>query len=191
MSGLGARTFRSRGAVCGRASTRYAPRMGKTLLAVITVALLAAPAAAQEKNTGVGVGAEQFITGLSGAAVIYDAAAWRIDGILGFHDNGEQHIELGGRFLWVVHEGVGADFALGGGFGIHNYDQGGMNNDGTDIHIEALAQLRAFIVPNVALSAAVGLGIITGDGDGVEVSGQLLGSNSLLIGSVGIAYFFW
>ncbi len=164
--------------------------MRTTLLAFFALALLAGPAAAQESsNTGFGVGAEALLTGPTGAAVIYDADAWRIAGIFAFHDdNNDQDIALGGRFIFVLHEGVGADFGVGGGFGLvlHDKDGGGMGggDDTTDIHLEALVQLRAFVVPNVALSAAAGVGVVTGDGDSVDLTGQL-------VGSIGIAYYFW
>lgn len=161
--------------------------MHRALLSFALLAALTAPTAAQESSrTGFGVGAEAMLTGPGGAAVIYDAGAWRIDGILGFHDNGAQDIALAGRFIFVLHEGIGADFGIGGGFGLVMRDEpGGMgDNDTTDIHLEGLAQLRAFVVPNVALSAAFGLGIVTGDGDDVVLTGQL-------VGSIGIAYYFW
>ena len=159
--------------------------MFRALLSLAFVAALAVPAAAQDK-TGIGVGAEAMLNGPNGASVVYDADAWRVNGILGFHDNGAQDVLLGARFVFVLHEGTGADFGVGGGFGLVMHDEpGGMgDNDTTDILIEGLVQLRAFIVPNVALSAAAGLGLVTGDGDDVEVTGQL-------VGSVGITYYFW
>ncbi len=164
--------------------------MQRALLSFALLAALAAPAAAQESKTGFGVGAQAMLTGPAGAAIIYDADAWRIDAILAFHDdNNNKDIALGGRFIFVLHEGVGADFGVGAGVGIVMLEAKGDGDDTQDIHLEALAQLRAFVVPNVALSAAAGIGVVLLDNtddvvDDIVLTGQI-------VGSIGIAYYFW
>jgi len=60
------------------------------------------------------------------------------------------------------------------------------------------AQMRAFIVPNVALVADLGLGATFGNNDNIMIGGQsVTGSsepegpaNNFVVGTLGIAYFF-
>ena len=134
---------------------------------------------------GIGVGAEAMLTGPTGLAVIYDAGSFHIDGILGFADPGgnDSFLVIGGRFLYHLHSAEAADFSIGGGLGLDNTfrDNG---DDDTDFVLEGLVQLRAFIVSNVALSASAGVAAVAGDGDLFLVGGQL-------VGSVGIAYYFF
>jgi hypothetical protein len=130
---------------------------------------------------GLGVGVQAMLEGPFGAAVIYDPGPWHIEGILGFFTNGQTALALGGRFYYHLHSSTAADFSVGGGLGIVNVSDDG---DGfTDIHLEAGAQVRAFVVPNVAVSASLGLAIVAGDGDLVALTGQL-------VGGLGISYFF-
>ena len=58
----------------------------------------------------------------------------------------------------------------------------------TDLHVEAGAQLRAFLASNVALSAALGLGIENGD-DNADPDIEFLSGQ--LVGNLGITYFFF
>jgi Tfp pilus assembly protein PilZ len=51
--------------------------------------------------------------------------------------------------------------------------------------LEGAAQIRAFIVPNVALSASAGLGLVlTKDNNSATIGGQLGGT-------FGVTYFFF
>ncbi|RMH44203.1 MAG: hypothetical protein D6689_03000 [Deltaproteobacteria bacterium] len=150
-------------------------------------ALLApAAAAADEGATGIGVGAEAMLTGPTGASVVYDAARFRVSGVLGFVDDGVDAVGIGARFVWVMHRGDAADFGVGGGIGVVNEDAGGgmADDDRTNVHIELMGQLRAFLTRNVALSASFGASAIAGDNDGFAFGGQL-------VGSLGAHYFFW
>ena len=54
----------------------------------------------------------------------------------------------------------------------------------TVVALDFGAQLRAFMVPNVAISASLGFTLLTGDADFVGITGDLLGS-------LGIHYFFF
>ena len=160
--------------------------MRTTLLAIVTLSVLAAPAAAQESTrTGVGVGAEALLLTPPGAAVSYDAASWRLDGMLGFYENtGGDQILIGARVLFPLHTSDGADFSLGGGLGIINREAGGGDNE-TDIHLEGDAQIRAFITSNVAVITTLGVAVAVTDGDDpFVVTGDLLGS-------VGVLYYFY
>jgi hypothetical protein len=134
-------------------------------------------------QTGVGIGAEAMLTGLRGAAVTYEAGAFHIAGLVGLASNGQTELRFAGRFFFVVHSASSADFSLGGGVGVVDRDDGN-NNEGTDFHLEGVAQLRVFLAPNVAVSASAGLGAIGGDGDGLRIDGQL-------VGGFGVTYFFF
>jgi hypothetical protein len=134
---------------------------------------------------GLGVGVEATLTGLTGAALVYDAGAFRIDGVLGLANRGDSDFFIAGRFWYVLHTGDNSDFSIGGGLGIED-DNGGPNDDGDDldIHIEAGAQIRAFLTTNVALSVSGGFGVIIDEGD------DFLGFGGQLVGAMGVTYFF-
>src|SRR5262245_43258444 len=118
-------------------------------------------------KAGLGVGAESFMASefgsLGGAvpllgAVVYDTRKWRAHGLVGMNSFGATDFFLGGRFFYVLHSSMAADFSLGGGLGLLMYgdDQGPGDNDATDIILEGAAQIRAFVVPNVAIGASAG-----------------------------------
>ena len=136
---------------------------------------------------GVGVGPDFFFPS-SAAAFVYDATMWRVDALLAMDSAGATDIFAGGRFWFNLHTGTASDFAVGGGIGIlANGDDGPGDNDTTDFLIEGGVQLRAFLVPNVAIGAMAGLGFFILDeqegDDFFFLGGQLLGN-------LGIWYFF-
>jgi hypothetical protein len=134
---------------------------------------------------GFGVGIVAMLTGPFGAAVVYDPGRFHIEGILGFRslEDSQTDIAVGGRFWWHLHTSTAADFSLGGGIGFVLIDREDPLDDQTDIHIDGGAQVRTFVVPNVALAASLGLAIVSGDADFVGITGQLFGS-------IGATYFF-
>ena len=136
---------------------------------------------------GFGVGIVAMITpgGPFGAEVVYDPGRFHIEGILGFRslEDNETDIAVGGRFWWHLHTSTAADFSLGGGLGVVLIDEEATDEDQTNIHIEGGAQVRTFVVPNVALAATLGLAIVSGDADFVGITGQLFGA-------IGASYFF-
>lgn len=140
--------------------------------------------ASSSSGHGFGIGAESTLTGVTGAALVYDAGNWRIDGLLAFSSQGGTDLALAGRFWYVLHTGESSDLSIGGGLGLVDGDGGPMNDNDLDVHIEAGAQIRAFITSNVALSAAGGFGFVIDDGD------DFLGFGGQLIGSMGVTYFF-
>lgn len=163
------------------------------LVVAAILCLCSAPALAQERTgaapTGWGAGAEAMLLGgPSGGAVVYDMGHMHIDGILGLaSSDNATGFGLGGRVLWVLHSVGVADFSLGGGLGfVHvNPDQG---DSGTNIHLEGLAQIRAFIVQNVALSTTFGFGAALRDNDfGNDDEFAFLGQ---FLSSAGLVYFF-
>jgi hypothetical protein len=165
-------------------------RAGKLLAAaVVVVAALVwqtGSAQAQEGDRGsfgVGVNTMLDIEGPLGPSVIYDTGVFHVEGLLGFQDNGQTRFDIGGRFWYHIHAAQSADFSLGGGLGVVSIDPGGEDDNITNIEIDGGAQLRAFIVPNVALSVSLGLAVLTGDADAISITGDLFGS-------AGIAYYF-
>jgi len=131
-----------------------------------------------------GLGAEAMLTGLTGATLIYDATPWRADLLLGYQANGDDSLAVAGRFFWVLHSSSAADFSVGPGVGLVHVANGKDDeDDDLQLHLEAAAQIRAFIVPNVALSGTLGAGAVLGNSDRLEIGGQL-------IGGAGLAYFF-
>jgi hypothetical protein len=134
-------------------------------------------------NLGVGVTAMLSGGGLFSPSVAYDTGVFHIEGLLGFEDNGETRFDVGGRFWYHIHSAQSADFSLGGGLGIVNINPEGDGDSTTNVEIDGGAQLRAFIVPNVALSVSLGLVVLTGDADAIAITGDLFGA-------AGIHYYF-
>jgi hypothetical protein len=167
----------------------------KLIIPFFTLALFATgTAAAQTAATarGIGVGAEATLTGIVGGTFVYDAQAFHIDALLGgSFEHNDSSLAVAGRFFFPVHRSQYADFSVGPGIGFvhttHDPDGDGPLGrvSATPIHLEGAAQIRAFIVPNVALSASAGLGIVLTDNNNSAVIGGQLG------GSFGVTYFFF
>jgi hypothetical protein len=173
-----------------RNSTKlFIPLFTLALFATGTAAAQTAPAA-----RGIGVGAEATLTGIVGATFVYDAAAWHVDALLGGsfqHD--ESSLAVAGRFFFPLHRSQSADFSLGPGIGlvhhvIHDPDGNGPQSSQSfnPIHLEGAAQIRAFVVPNIAINATAGLGVVlNNDNNNSATIGGQLG------GSFGVTYFFF
>ena len=167
----------------------------KLMIPLFSLALLATGAAAAQgapTARGIGVGAEATLTGIVGGTFVYDAEAFHIDALLGgsFQRN-DSSLAVAGRFFFPVHRSQSADFSLGPGIGLvhvtHDPDGNGpQGRESTNpIHLEGAAQIRAFVVPNVALNASAGLGVVlTKDNNSALIGGQLGGS-------FGVTYFFF
>jgi hypothetical protein len=150
------------------------------------------------KAAGIGVGAETMLaagfvpsnTPTAAASFVYDASMWRVNALLAMESAGATDLFLGGKFWYNLHTGVASDFAVGGGLGIlfDGDDAGGPGDDDqTHFVIEAGIQLRAFVVPNVAIGGTAGIGFVILD----EAAGDdffLLGGQ--IMGGLGIWYFF-
>jgi hypothetical protein len=158
-----------------------------SVLSIASLLTLARPAAAAPGGgTGIGVGAARTLTDISGPTLVYQAPMFHLEGMLGFLDSqGNTTIDAAGRFFYEIHTAAAADFSLGGGLGFSNLDNGA--DTFTDLHLELGAQIRAFVTSNVALTAALGFGIVSVDGAGDNIV-SLLGD---LTGGFGINYFFW
>jgi hypothetical protein len=164
--------------------------------------------AASGHGRGIGVGAATMLNGTSGALVTWGSAGGglHVDGIFGLHHYRDGNANttsfaVGGRFWYHVHASTLADFSLGGGIGLTSwtFNPGAPGSDSRlDLSLEVGGQIRAFIVPNVALVADLGLGATFGNFDNIMIGGQsVIGSgepegpaNNFVVGTLGIAYFF-
>jgi hypothetical protein len=133
-----------------------------------------------------GVGIHAMLTGPFGPALVYNRHRFHVEGVVAFANAGTNELAVGGRFWLHVHQTRTSSLSLGGGGAFSSTelpmpDPRG-NTSATAIHLEGGAQIRFFVTPNVALSAAVGLGIVSGDADLVVLTGNLNGA-------VGLTYF--
>jgi hypothetical protein len=135
------------------------------------------------ESSGLGIGVESTLTGVSGPTIAYQAPNFHVEGLLGFHDdNNTTEIDIAGRFFWELHQTAASDFSIGGGLGLESVDNG--NNTDTIIDLELGAKIRAFVASNVALNASLGIAVLAGDADFVGLGGQLTGG-------LGVTYFFF
>jgi hypothetical protein len=154
---------------------------------------------------GIGVGAVTMLNGTSGALFTWGSSGggFHIDGLAGLHHyrpdvNNVTDFTIGGRFWYHVHAASFADLSVGGGVGIINWRTGvPRSSSNTDVSLEVGAQIRTFIVPNVALLADLGLGATFGNNDNILIgsqsftgSGSPEGGSNFVAGTLGIAYFF-
>jgi hypothetical protein len=161
---------------------------------------------------GIGVGAVTMLNGTSGALFTWGSSGGglHVDGIFGLHHyrdgngNYTTSFAVGGRFWYHVHAASFADFSLGGGLGLTSWtlDPGtrpaNADDSRLDVSIEVGGQMRAFIVPNVALIADLGFGANFGANDNIMIGGQTVTGagepegpgNQFVLGTLGIAYFF-
>ncbi|MEM9490961.1 MAG: hypothetical protein AAGC55_17565 [Myxococcota bacterium] len=149
-------------------------RCALSLLIAVTALLIPATSSAER---GFGLGAQVMLTGPVGASVTYDTGVFHIDGLLGLDDN---DVTLGGRFFYRVHDRGVSDLSIGGGLAI--VDEGD-----TDVHLEAGAKIRVWLVSNVAFNATVGVGLII-QGEDDAYNDLVLGGQ--VTGLLGITYFF-
>jgi len=141
-----------------------------------------------------------MLNGTGGGLVTWGSPSggFHVDGFFGLHrynPNGHNTTSfgLGGRFWYHVHAAAFADFSLGGGVGINHWTANPGTNDSdskTDVSLEVGGQIRAFLVPNVAFIADLGLGIVFSDNDDILIGGQKIGDGNFVQGTLGIAYFF-
>jgi hypothetical protein len=164
----------------------------KLFIPFFTLALFATgTAAAQTAPTarGIGVGAEMTTTGITGATFVYDARAFHVDALLGAKfEHNSSTFDVAGRLFFPVHRSQSADFSLGPGIGLQhvtNHPDGADSVSSNPVHLEGAAQIRAFVVPNIALSASAGLGAVFTKGNNSMTIGGQLGAQ------FGVTYFFF
>jgi hypothetical protein len=164
-----------------------------SLLFIVGVVFASRTAAAQQPGalarTGIGVGAEMTTTGIVGGTFVYDAGFFHLDALLGAQfASGRSQEMVAGRFFFPLHRSQMADFSIGPGIGIVHTTvspAGAPSNSANEVHAEGAVQIRAFVVPNVALSASAGLGFVATNGSNSAVIGGQVG------GSFGVTYFFF
>jgi hypothetical protein len=167
--------------------------MTRTLASLLLAAsLLAAPAAARAQDrgqTGPGIGGEMTLTGIPTAVFVYDGGVFHIDVLFGMAsvENGPTGLDVGGRFYYVVHGGLTSDFSVGGGLLVEHLSRPSPQPNLTNVHLELGGKIRAFVVPNVALTATLGLGVELTD----SMLNDVVVIGSRLVGGFGIAYFFY
>ncbi|MEO8904513.1 MAG: hypothetical protein ABI627_23595 [Polyangiaceae bacterium] len=175
------------------------PLFGLTLFATGTAAAQTAPAEqatpaahAAPLARGIGLGAEATLTGIVGATFVYDAEAFHVDALLGgSFEHNDSSLAVAGRLFFPLHRSQSADFSVGPGVGVvhitHDPDGDGPQArvSSNPVHVEGAAQIRAFLVPNVAVSATAGLGVVITDNNNSAIIGGQLG------GAFGITYFFF
>ena len=171
--------------------------MRKALVpAILILVALSRPAAAQGSDgTGFGFGVQAMLTDfgvattgqfLAGPSLAYQARRAHVELIGHYESNGQTVFGLAGRAFYELHSTRSADFSVGGGVGFVNLEIEGIDASTTDIHIELGGQVRAFVAPNFALGASVGLGVIA-----LEDLPDLVGLTGQLVGSAGATYFFF
>ena len=109
---------------------------------------------------------------------------FHVDGLVGFNHSGTSNFDLGVRGWYHVHAASAADLSVGAGIGIVSWKVAPADRQ-TDFEFQLGAQIRAFIVPNVALLASLGMAIYLPDSGSSTVA---IGGD--LVGSFGVAYFF-
>jgi hypothetical protein len=172
-------------------------------LALCLVLGSAGIASAQEGGGhGPGVGVEENLAGLTGAAFIYDMGNLRFDILFGLRfrsappgaADSTTTFGFGGRVAYVIHRSGMADFSLGGGVAFAFLSSGG---SAFNVDIEGFGQARIFLAPNFCLMGTLGLAVAISDNgvlfDGPAISGggkTGFGIGGELVGVFGFAYFF-
>jgi len=142
-------------------------------------------------GAGIGVGAVIVLAGFDAASVVYDQDMWHLEGMFaldslsGGAPGRTTHIVFGAGGWYHLHRGASSDFSLGGAIVVNTASQGGAS--ATVTSFEPGAQIRAFITPNVALHARVGLAFTFGDTPGGGTDIRLEGQPQ---GAFGVTYFF-
>jgi hypothetical protein len=184
--------------------------VSSSLLAGLLVCLAAAPASAQDStppppasspppaassNMGggaIGVGAVEWLSGVTGAEFVYDMPVFHIEANLGYQhtshaDNTSDSLLMLGVSGWYhLAKGSMADFSIGGGAAIIYNSPVGPGNSTTDFALEPGAEARVFLSPNFALSARTGVAITFGDNNAdttIQIAGQV-------VTAFGFTYFF-
>ena len=184
-----------------------------TFLMLLTIASVLTPALALAQQ---GTGNEQIsratVTGATsgngrgfglGAVQLFDPyarmplpsilATWgdwggrfHVDGLFGLSSAGSTTFDLGVRGWYHVHAASAADFSLGAGFALVSWKPAAPLGRQYDFELELGAQMRVFVVSNVALLGSLGMGIYLPD----SVRNNAIAFSGNVIGSVGVAYYF-
>jgi hypothetical protein len=151
------------------------------------------PSSSSGGGAGIGVGVAESLSGVTTGQFVYDQAVWHLEGLLAFASTSNPGgadrstaVGFGAGGWYHLHRGAASDFSLGGALIVATQSNPGMNST-TVTSFEPGAQIRAFITPNVALAARVGLVFEFGDTPG---GGTDIFLNGRPNGDFGITYFF-
>jgi hypothetical protein len=161
--------------------------MKKILPTAMILFTSAGTASAGGQAGSIGVGAEIQLSNASGISVNYDAGKFHAGGFFGLDDPAgpsNDTVNIGGRFFYHIATTGSSDFSVGGGIGIQSVNHPAPDNRDTLLFLEPGFQIRAFIVPNVALSFTGGISIGTLDASGVKIAGDFTGT-------AGVHYYFF
>jgi hypothetical protein len=168
------------------------------MLALFTIVWSGSALADGPAGHGLGVGIEAELGELAGPTVGYDLGRVRLDllGKLSLRITDKLDDTIGGgglRCFVVVHHADRADFAVGVGAAVLISQTRAM--DGTitrdaSVDAELAAELRAFVVSNVALTAEFGIALVNSGiaGSGLRQNAITLGGQ--LLGGLGVMYYF-
>jgi hypothetical protein len=167
-------------------------KLTPTLALLLSICAAPISAGAQTQATGrFGLGMETTLVAplaqQGGVLFVYDLDQFRIDGLFGIGVlDDDVTFGVGARFHWVLHQVERADFSIGGGgFVFHGALGGGpFGGSATRGEIDVVAQIRAFLIENVSLQGALGMGLGFGDG------GVSLVIAAQLTATLGLVYFF-
>jgi hypothetical protein len=153
----------------------------------------AASASYSGSGAGIGVGVAESLSGVTTGQFVYDQAIWHLEGLLAFSStsNGggadrSTTVGFGAGGWYHLHRGSASDFSVGGALIVATASNPGGNST-TITAFEPGAQIRAFITPNVALAARVGLIFEFGDTQGGGTDIFLTGQPNA---AFGVTYFF-
>ena len=163
--------------------------LGTAIAALAFIPLTTGSALAGGSPGSIGLGAEYQVSGLGGLSITYDQGDYHLGGFLGFSDGSgddDSDFTLGGRFFYHVHSTAHSDFSVGGSIGIAFIGDRSpqVDNGQTLVFLEPSAQIRVFLVQNVALSFTGGIALGMVDADGVLITGQTTGA-------AGVHYYFF
>lgn len=186
--------------------------VSSSLLAGLCICLVAANASAQESTSppvatmpppnsapvtsfgggGIGVGAVEWLSGVTGAEFVYDMPAFHIEANLGYdhishaNNTAESLFQLGVSGWYHLAKGNMADFSIGGGAAIIYTSPPGAGTSSTAFALEPGAEARVFLSPNFALSARTGIFIKFGDNN-TDTTFSIAGQ---VVTGFGFTYFF-
>jgi len=109
---------------------------------------------------------------------------FHLDGLFGLYHERNTNFDFGARGWYHIHAASSADFSVGGGLMIFRRRIGPPSVQ-WDFLLEMGAQIRVFVVSNVALLGSAGMGIYIPDSGDTAIN-----FGGRLVGSLGLAYYF-
>jgi hypothetical protein len=131
---------------------------------------------------GFGLGAVAFFQPFAGGV------SNTVPNLFGLYHNAGTDFDLAARGWYHLHATSSADFSVGAGLGFtrrRNNLPAGETSAQWDFEMEIGAEIRAFIVSNVALLGSLGMGIYVPD-----TGNTVLNISGNLTGTIGVAYYF-